>query len=81
MNMKEHILAALEEQFDRWEELLASMHEDQVVFDDGLPKVFSSTTGYLYEANHSQRRHPILFILVLQIFAYRKPYKELSSWR
>ena len=30
MNMKEHILAALREQFDRWEELLASLSEEQV---------------------------------------------------
>jgi hypothetical protein len=30
MNMKEHILAALREQFDRWEELLASFSEEQV---------------------------------------------------
>ena len=31
MNMKEHILAALREQFDRWEELLASMSEEEVI--------------------------------------------------
>jgi hypothetical protein len=30
MNMKEHILAALREQFNRWEELLASMSEAQL---------------------------------------------------
>jgi len=30
MNMKDHILAALREQFDRWEELLASLSEEQV---------------------------------------------------
>lgn len=30
MNMKEHILAALREQFDRWEELLASLSEEQI---------------------------------------------------
>ena len=30
MNMKEHILAALREQFDSWEELLASMDEEQI---------------------------------------------------
>jgi hypothetical protein len=28
MNMKEHILEALKEQFDRWEELLASLSEE-----------------------------------------------------
>ena len=30
MNMKEHILAALREQFNIWEELLASMDEEQI---------------------------------------------------
>jgi hypothetical protein len=30
MNMKEHILAALREQFDSWEGLLASMDEKQI---------------------------------------------------
>ncbi len=30
MNMKEHILAALREQFNRWEELLASLSEEQI---------------------------------------------------
>ena len=30
MNMKEHILAALREQFDSWDELLASLSEDQI---------------------------------------------------
>ena len=30
MNMKEHILAAMREQFDRWEELLASLNEEQM---------------------------------------------------
>jgi hypothetical protein len=37
MNMKEHILTALREQFDRWEELLASISEEQITtpnFDD-----------------------------------------------
>ena len=29
MNMKDHILAALREQFERWEELLASLSEEQ----------------------------------------------------
>ena len=31
MNMKEHILAAIREQFDRWEELLASLSEEQII--------------------------------------------------
>jgi len=31
MNMKDHILAALREQFDRWEKLLASLSEVQVI--------------------------------------------------
>jgi len=30
MNMKDHILTALREQFDRWEELLASLSEEQL---------------------------------------------------
>jgi hypothetical protein len=30
MNMKEHILAALREQFDRWEDVLASLSEEQL---------------------------------------------------
>jgi hypothetical protein len=30
MNMKDHILTALREQFDSWEELLASLSEEQV---------------------------------------------------
>jgi hypothetical protein len=37
MNMKEHILAALREQFNSWEELLASLNEEQITaprFDD-----------------------------------------------
>lgn len=42
MNMKEHILAALREQFDRWEELLVSMNDEQIttlyVFPDWSTK-------------------------------------------
>ncbi len=30
MNMKEHILTALREQFDRWEELLVSLSDEQI---------------------------------------------------
>jgi hypothetical protein len=30
MNMKEHILAALREQFDSWEELLVSLRQEQI---------------------------------------------------
>jgi hypothetical protein len=30
MNMKDHILTALREQFNRWEELLASLSEEQI---------------------------------------------------
>jgi len=30
MNMKEHILAALREQFDHWQELLVSLSEEQI---------------------------------------------------
>lgn len=31
MNMKEHILAALGEQFNSWQELLASLNEEQII--------------------------------------------------
>jgi hypothetical protein len=37
MNMKEHILTALREPFERWEELLTSLTEEQITtprFDD-----------------------------------------------
>ncbi len=30
MNMKQHILAGLREEFDRWEELLVSLNEEQL---------------------------------------------------
>ena len=30
MNMKDHILTALREQFNRWEKLLASMSDEQI---------------------------------------------------
>lgn len=40
MNMKEHILAALREQFDRWEELLASLSEEQITTPH-LPSTWS----------------------------------------
>jgi hypothetical protein len=30
MKMKDHILAALQEQFDSWEELLADLNEEQI---------------------------------------------------
>lgn len=30
MNMKDHILAALRDQFGRWEKLLASLNEQQI---------------------------------------------------
>jgi hypothetical protein len=40
MNMKEHILAALREQFDRWEELLANMSEEQITTPH-LPSAWS----------------------------------------
>jgi hypothetical protein len=32
MNMKDHILAALKEQFERWEKLLAGLSEEQITF-------------------------------------------------
>jgi hypothetical protein len=31
MNMKDHILGALREQFNRWEELLAGMSEEEII--------------------------------------------------
>lgn len=31
MNMKDHILTALREQFDRWEELLANLSDEQII--------------------------------------------------
>jgi hypothetical protein len=40
MNMQEHILAALREQFNRWEELLATMSEEQVTTPH-LPSTWS----------------------------------------
>ena len=40
MNMKQHIVAALRENFDQWEELLASMSEEQITATD-LPANWS----------------------------------------
>ena len=40
MNMQEHILAALREQFDRWQQLLATMSEEQVTTPH-LPSTWS----------------------------------------
>jgi len=40
MNMQDHILAALREQFNRWEELLATMSEEQVATPH-LPSTWS----------------------------------------
>ncbi len=37
MNMKDHILAALREEYDRWEELLASLQEAQINSTPLLP--------------------------------------------
>ena len=31
MNMKDHILAALKDQFDHWDELLASLREEPII--------------------------------------------------
>jgi hypothetical protein len=41
MNMKQHILAALREEFDRWEELLAGMSEEQLTAPL-LPSIWSA---------------------------------------
>ena len=51
MNMKEHILAALEEQSDHWEELLANMDEDQITdprfdFDWSIKDVIAHLWGW-----------------------------------
>ena len=40
MNMKEHILVALTEHFDRWEEVLANLSEEQIT-SPLLPSVLS----------------------------------------
>jgi hypothetical protein len=40
MNMKEHILAALREKFDQWEELLGRLSEEEIVASD-LPSRWS----------------------------------------
>jgi len=37
MNMKEHILTALREQFNSWEELLASLSDEQITLKNCLP--------------------------------------------
>lgn len=51
MNMKGHILAALQEQFDRWEGLLASLTEEQITtphfeFDWSIKDVMSHLWGW-----------------------------------
>ena len=51
MNMKEHILAALREQFNSWEELLASFSEEQITtphfdFDWSIKDVIAHLWGW-----------------------------------
>ena len=51
MNMKEHILAALREQFDSWEELLGSLSEEQITaphfdFDWSIKDVMTHLWGW-----------------------------------
>ena len=51
MNMKEHILAALREQFNSWEELLASLNEEQITaphfdFDWSIKDVMAHLWGW-----------------------------------
>ena len=41
MNMKEHILSALKEQYDRWESLLAGLSEEQITTPH-LPSIWST---------------------------------------
>ncbi|HKY54016.1 MAG TPA: ClbS/DfsB family four-helix bundle protein [Anaerolineales bacterium] len=51
MDMKEHILAALREQFDNWEELLVSLSEEQIItpnfdFDWSIKDVMAHLWGW-----------------------------------
>ena len=51
MNMKEHILAALREQFNSWEELLASLNEEELTaphfdFDWSIKDVMAHLWGW-----------------------------------
>ena len=51
MNMKEHILAALREQLDCWEELLASLREEEIIaphfdFDWSIKDVIAHLWGW-----------------------------------
>jgi len=51
MSMKEHILAALREQFNRWEELLASLSEEEITaphfdFDWSIKDVMTHLWGW-----------------------------------
>lgn len=51
MNMKEHILAALREQFNSWEELLASLSEEEITtphfdFDWSIKDVIAHLWGW-----------------------------------
>ena len=51
MNMKDHILAALREQFESWDELLASLSEEQITspqfdFDWSIKDVIAHLWGW-----------------------------------
>jgi len=51
MSMKDHILSALREQFDSWEELLASLSEEQIIapsfdFDWSIKDVIAHLWGW-----------------------------------
>ena len=54
MNMKEHILAALREQVNRWEELLASLSEEQIA-TPLLPSHWSTKDGIAHLMAWQQR--------------------------
>jgi len=54
MNMKEHILAALGEQFDHWEELLANMGDEQITAPL-LPSNWSIKDGMAHLGAWQQR--------------------------
>lgn len=51
MNMKDHILAALKEQFDSWEELIANLSDEQITsphfdFDWSIKDVIAHLWGW-----------------------------------
>ena len=53
MNMKDHILTALSEQFNEWEELLTGMSEEQLTIPQ-LPILLVLLMLYIYPAGSYQ---------------------------